>query len=718
MNRRILTVALAAMLGASASIGQDLKLLPAPREVKLGEGNFVVTANTRLVVIGASAEEDRLAAETVAAEIEAATGWKIPITTSRSFSEQSGTIFLARLDSDRALEGWFAAHRLVLGHDMEEEGYLLVATSRQVVVGAASGAGLFYGVQTLRQLLRPSSFQPGPQPAPPRGDGEGEASPEKPAYSCPAVAIRDWPAMRWRGVHDDISRGPVPTLDYIKKQIRTLAEFKQNLYSLYIEHTFDYQGHPLIGPKEGALSAADVKEIVAYAKRYHVTVLPEQQAFGHLHHVLKYEKYSPLAETPHGHVLAPVREGSYDLVKELVAELVPLFPSPLFHIGADETFELGQGQTKAKADEAGLGRVYLEHLKRVSEIMQPHGKRLLFWHDIAVKYPELLSILPKNMVAVAWDYGARESFVSELKPFVDAGLAVIVAPGASNWNRVHPDLETAYANIRNFVRDGQKMNALGMINTTWDDDGDAIFEMTWPAIVFGAAASWQPGESSVETFKSSYDWAFYRNTDATFRDITDSLGRAQTLLGSVGLGSFSNDTFWADPFSEIPSRRLAKGLPVVSDMRLAAESALEAIYRHRAKARAHGETLAALEFAAMRLDALGMKIQFMQETSKYYWEAYQNQADRQRVRRALAEITGINARLEDLRDDATRLRERYSALWLNENRPYWLGSVLVRFDVLAAVFQRKIQEMRAVRWQFGEQGVLPPPAELGFYFKP
>lgn len=712
MNHRLLTVTLGALLSAAASSGQDLRLLPAPREIKLGEGSFVVTANTRIVVIGATAEEDRLAAETVAAEIEAATGLKIATSTSRSFSEQQGTIFLARLDSDRALEGWFASHALVLRHEMEEEGYLLVATPRQVVVGAASSAGLFYGAQTLRQLLRPSA----PQPVPQRGDGDSSGA--KPAYSCPAVAIRDWPAMRWRGVHDDISRGPVPTLDYIKKQIRTLAEFKQNLYSLYIEHTFDYQGHPLIGPKEGALSAADVKEIVAYARRYHVTVLPEQQAFGHLHHVLKYEKYSPLAETPHGHVLAPVREGSYDLVKELVAELVPLFPGPLFHIGADETFELGQGQTKAKAEEAGLGRVYLEHLKRVAEIMQPHGKRLLFWHDIAVKYPELLSILPKDMVAVAWDYSARDSFVNELKPFVDAGLAVIVAPGASNWNRVHPDLETAYANIRNFVRDGQKMNALGMINTTWDDDGDALFEMTWPAIVFGAAASWQPGESSIETFKGSYDWAFYRNTDGTFRDILDNLGRAQTLLGSVGLGSFSNDTFWADPFSEIPSRRLARGLPVVSDVRLAAESALEAVYRHRAKARAHDETLAPLEFAAQRLDALGMKIQFMQEISKYYWEAYQNQADRSRVRRALAEITGINARLEDLRDDTARLRERYSALWLNENRPYWLGSVLVRFDVLAGAFQRKIQEVRAVRWQFGEQGVLPPPAELGFYWKP
>jgi len=697
----------AVCLPASA---QDLKLLPAPREIKLGEGLFLPTAHTHIVLSQASVEEDRLAAETLAEEIATATDWRLAISTTRAFNELEGTIYLLRLDGDKALEAWLAANGLSHQTANAEEGYLLAVTPHMAVVAAPSGAGLFYGTQTLRQLLRPNALPP--QPA------QGEWSRAKQQYGSPAVAIRDWPAMRWRGVHDDVSRGPVPTLDYIKKEIRTLAEFKMNLYSLYIEHTFDYQSQPLVGPKEGAFTAADIKEIVEYARRYHVTVLPEQQAFGHLHHALKYEKYAPLAETPHGHVLAPVQEGSYDFVKSMVAELIPLFPGPMFHVGSDETFELGQGQTKAKADEVGLGRVYLEHLKRVAEIMQPYGKRLLFWHDIAVKYPELLSILPKDMVAVAWDYSARDSFAKELKPFVDAGLGVMVAPGASNWNRVYPDLETAFANIRNFVRDGQKVNALGMINTTWDDDGDAIFEMTWPAIVFGGAAAWQPDESSIETFKASYDWAFYRNADSTFRDATDQLARAQTLLGSVGLGNFSNDTFWMDPFAEIPSRRLSRGFPVVSEVRLAAESALEAIYRHRGKARAHAETLNAMEFAAQRLDALGMKIQFMQEINKFYWDAYQNQSDKARVRRDLVEITGINARLEDLRDDAMRLRERYTALWLAENRPYWLGSVLVRFDVLGAGFQKKIQEIRAIRWQFGEQGALPDPVGLGFFIKP
>jgi N-acetyl-beta-hexosaminidase len=134
----------------------------------------------------------------------------------------------------------------------------------------------------------------------------------------PAVKIIDWPTMRWRGVSDDISRGPVPTVDYIKKQIRTEAFFKLNMHSFYMEHTFSSESHPLIGPEGGSLTAAEIKELVAYARHYHVELVPEQQTFGHLHKALRLEKYADLAETPYGDVLSPQQEGSYKLNRRLV----------------------------------------------------------------------------------------------------------------------------------------------------------------------------------------------------------------------------------------------------------------------------------------------------------------------------------------------------------------------------------------------------------------
>jgi hexosaminidase len=675
---------------------QDLRLVPEPKQVERREGAFHITPKTRIVTGSAHAEEDRIAAEILAEEIESATGKKPKIATARSIPK-SNIIYLARAGDDKRSSSMLAARGLTIDGNFDEEGYALDVSKDRIIVAARARQGVFYGAQTLRQLIGRSIDK---------------------QSSVPAVTIKDWPTMRWRGVHDDISRGPVPTLDYMKKQIRTIASFKLNLFSLYIEHVFDYQSHPLIGPKEGSLTASDVKELVEYARSYNVEILPEQQAFGHLHHVLKNEAYSDLAETPHGHVLAPVNEKSYALIKDIYAELVPQFPCPLFHIGADETVELGRGQSKAHAEEVGLGRVYLEHLKRVAEIMKPYNKRLLFWGDIAMKYPELLSILPKDVIAVAWGYNPAPHFDNLLKPYKDAGLETFVSPGASNWNVIFPNLDAAFINIKNFVRDGQKYGALGMLNTTWDDDGEALFGMTWPAIAFGAACSWQQGEASIESFKSKYDWVFYRNEDNGFQGAIQDLARAHSLLIDQKAGNANNNAFWSDPFSEAGAMYIENALPAARDLRLAAERALESLYRNRAKARMNQDTLEYLTFAALRLDALGMKIQFAAEINKYYWDAYLNMSDRGRVTRNLREIVGVNARLQDLRDAATRLRGLYSDLWLKENRPYWLGNVQVRYDNLASLFQSKIQSVQVALQQYREQSILPTPQQMGFFIRP
>ena len=116
-------------------------------------------------------------------------------------------------------------------------------------------------------------------------------------------------------------------------------------------------------------------------------------------------------------MLTPTNPKTYDFIRQVYGEVVPLFPGPFFHIGADETAELGAGQTKALAAQQGLGRVYLEHLQKIFEIMQPYHKQLMFWGDIAVKYPELLTILPKEVIAVPWDYEPKPSYENIITPY-------------------------------------------------------------------------------------------------------------------------------------------------------------------------------------------------------------------------------------------------------------------------------------------------------------
>jgi two-component SAPR family response regulator len=188
-------------------------------------------------------------------------------------------------------------------------------------------------------------------------------------------------------------------------------------------------------------------------------------------------------------------------------------------------------------------------------------------------------------------------------------------------------------------------------------------------------------------------------------------------MRTAGLGEAYDSAFWDDPFTELGAKSAEKALPAMRELRLAAERALASLYRNRARARANADTLDYLIFAAMRLDLLGMKIQFANEISKYYWDAYLNMSDRSRVRRDLNEITSINARLEDLRDATTRLRGLYSDLWLKENRPYWLGNVQVRYDNLASLFQSKIQSVQAAEQQYRQQQVLPTPQQMGFFIR-
>ncbi len=685
--------------------GRALKILPAPKEVRLSEGKFVIKPSTSILIGNV---QDRTAAETLQKEINDRAGVKLSIEAVTAVPKTTGHISLGRL-TDRGLRSYLesqgvktgdeAGNRDLAKPDFEKQGYVIRVSESGIIVAANAAQGLFYGVQTLRQLLRPEA-------------------PGKKTLAIPALVIRDWPSMEWRGVSDDISRGPIPTLDYLKTQMRTLAEYKINLVGFNMEHVFDFQTQPLVPPKGAALTPAEIKELVAYASKYYITLLPEQQAFGHLHQFLKYEIYSDVAETPHGHVLTSINPKTYDFIRQIYSEVVPLFPGPFFHIGADETVELGLGQTVALAAQGGLGRVYLDHLQKVFEIMQPYHKQLMFWGDIAIKYPELLPTVPKEMIAVPWDYVPKTSYENIITPYTDAGLRVVVAPGAGNWGVIWPNLESAFVNIRNFVRDGQKHQAMGVLNTTWNDDGESLLDMTWAALIFGAAAGWQPGESSIDDFKNSYDWAFYRNNDdRTFADVMDNLDRSHALLAEVKLDNASHELFWSDPFTEVGANTAAKALPVTHDLRIGAERAAESLRRNRAKAHLHAETLDDMLLASWHLDTLGLKIQFTSEINHFYWDAYQNQTDKIRVQNDLDEMIDINGRLESLRDSITEMRKMYAEGWARENNPYWLNNVLVRYDNLASEVQEKIVVVQQAERQYDSTKSLPAPEQLGFFLK-
>ena len=628
-----------------------------------------------------------------------------------------------------------------LPDEMKAEGYTITTGTNSVTLAAGSSAGLFYAAQTLKQLI----------------EHDGTAA------VIHLATIKDWAAMKYRGVHDDLSRGPVPTLEFQKNFVKTLSAYKINLYSPYFEHTQQYASNPLFAPPGGAMSASDAKELVAFAAQYHVKIVPEQEAFGHLHHNLTWEQYQPLAETAHGAVLAPGQPGSIALIKQMFTELAVMYPGPFLHIGADETVDLGLGQTKPDVDSRGLGPVYLDFLQRVQTALAPLNRKLLFWGDIAQTIvqgataynsvgasspdrvdPQILIKMPaefkKNTIAVAWWYTPQpKGFAKFLTPFTDAGFETWVASGVNNWSLVWPDDNDALPNIQQFVADGQRQHSTGVLNTIWYDDGEALANNNWYGLLFGAAAGWQKGTSSIEDFQQSFGQAFHGDSTGFLNQAQIELMLCHKILREdAKVGDGSDGLFWMDPWSKDGQVRAAKLRPFNHEVRLHAEAALTLIAKARAAypgaasspsnagerlpsnptSLRNPDAIDAMELGARRMDFIGLKFQLADEIVDGYAETQKALASPDRKIRAqvgsdLSNINGINGRIADIRDTYSLLRDLYEQAWLRSNRPYALRPVLEHYDATVATWLARADKFRSVQRGYTDTKTLPSASELG-----
>jgi len=738
---RLAPLLLLSLLAAGGSIPSNaqsastaaLKLIPIPREVSPGTVQSLA-GGLQINCAIPCAPEDTFAINDLktwlaAQGIQVNTTSAVNILVARYGTALAHSIYIDALPP--AMSGDATAE---MPEEMKPEGYAIIPDGKGLALTAATDTGIFYALQTAKQLVT----------------GYGANA------SLHQAKIRDWPAMKYRGLDDDLSRGPVTTLEFEKMMIRTLAAYKINLYSPYFEHTAAYASNPLIAPPGGGISAADAATLVAYARPYHVTIVPEQEAFGHLRNALTWEQYQPLAETPHGAVLAPGQPGSIALIKQEFAELAAEYPGPFLHIGADETVDLGVGQTKADVDARGLGPVYLDFMQQVATALQPLHRRLLFWGDIAEDSPDLLKALPQSFkdatIAIAWGYNPEpKGFAKSITPFANAGFETWVSPSVHNFRVVYPDNNMALSNIQQFTRDGQKLGSTGQLNTIWNDDGEGLFNQDWYGILFGAAAAWQPGESSIDAFEQSYGQVFHG-------DATGDLNKAQleimaahaVLKDQAKVGDASNNIFWLDPWSKDGRKVAAQVRPYTHDLRMHAEAALTLIAQARAAAGPNpvgtqivqtdvGSTstlydaakygaatsalrepdaIDAMELGARRMDFIGLKFQLADEMAEGYARALADAASTDRktrgsVNRELGDLNSVNGRIQDLRSGYTLLRDLYESAWLRSNRPYWLRNVLEQYDYTTQIWLARADKVHSAQRQWSESKTLPPPEELG-----
>ena len=490
-----------------------LKLLPIPKSVRRNRGTFRLEDQLP-VIVAPGGDKDVNAAWSFAGEAEERARVFLTVERMGKLDGIRRRILFLLCGRDERLYpplGKLADRLARAPSAVRDQAYVLQVTRDQVVAAATSARGLYYAAQTLRQLLTD------------RG-------------TIPCVTITDWPTYAHRGVMLDISRFRVPTRAALFERIERLASMKINVFQLYTEHTFVFRRHPDIGRDCGSMSAEDIIELDGFCKEHFVDLNANLQSFGHHRHLLSIPKYNGLAEMPDAPwTLCPGDPRVYGLLDDLYAECLPAYSSPLFNASCDETKELGEGRSRRRADRLGLGRVYLDHIKKIHRLARKYGKRMMIWDDIVLKHPECIPGIPKDILMLDWSYSAGGD-LTRLRKIAAAGLEHWTCPGVSTWTRIFADVENACGNIAERAVAGEASGATGLLNTDWGDGGHAQMpSASYHGYAWGAEQSWTPTlHADGAEFDRRFAWAWFGDDTGRFGRLyreTGRMNRATSLAG-------------------------------------------------------------------------------------------------------------------------------------------------------------------------------------------
>ncbi len=516
-------------------------LVPTPKLVTGGEGTFALNARTAIVLLPEASDADQHAAHALQREVRETTGLRLPVL---RMARPAGRGNIILLVSDPRAAARFLGEELDWGElpGRGDEAHAVDVGPERVVAGGFSSLALHLAAQTLRQIARVEGI------------------------AWPALRVVDWPSLRYRGLMLDVSRGKVPTMETLKQIVEALSLHKGNVLQLYTEHTFQFPHHPRIGEGCGSLSGDDILELDAYARQRHVELMPNLQSFGHCAHILNIPEYEHLAEAPIRWSLCPSDEGTYALLDDLYAGLLPNFTSRTLNIDCDETWDLGKGRTAAEAAVSGamadVGRLYLDHILRLHELAARYGCRIQLWGDILLHHPELVSELPDDVTLLDWHYEAADDYPS-VRQFAASGRDFWVCPGTSSWNTLFPRIDNSNGNIRTLARLGAEHGASGLLNTDWGDHGHyQPIGQCWYGYAFGLEQAWTGGTTPDEVFDPRFGrLAFGAPGEGVVQTMRD-LARLNALAGmarrnaSQGVYALLDEPLVGESIDALPAETL------------------------------------------------------------------------------------------------------------------------------------------------------------------
>ncbi len=436
----VLLMMMLATISTAQAQNREVSVIPRPVKVTARPGRFVVTARTMIWTDPAST----VIGHQLARYLEPAAGFTLPVQVS-STVPAVGIVF----HRDRSLSR------------LGPEGYALDIRSVRIVARAPEAAGLFYALQTIRQLLPPEVFRDAPV-------GPIE-------WAIPAVEIEDAPRFPWRGAHLDTGRHFMP-IAFVKKYIDLIALHKMNTFHWHLTEDqgwrIEIKKYPkltavgawrketLVGrlgqrdatqwkfdgePHGGFYTQDDVREVVAYAKARYITVVPEIEMPGHA--VAAIAAYPELGVTGEPMTVA-TRWGVFDdilnaepatitFMQNVLTEVLTLFPGTYVHVGGDEAAK-GKWKTNSRiqarikelgaGDEDGLQSWFI---RQMDAFLTSKGRRLIGWDEI------LEGGLAQNATVMSWR-GTQGGIAA-----ARAGHDVVMTPTSHTYFDYYQSRDTA-----------------------------------------------------------------------------------------------------------------------------------------------------------------------------------------------------------------------------------------------------------------------------------
>jgi hexosaminidase len=432
-----------------------------------------------------------------------------------------------------------------------KEGYVLEIKNGQASIAARDKAGIFYGCQTLSQLIQDAKDQ---------------------KVSIPACKITDSPDIDYRAIHLDLKHH-IDSLSYYYNMIDRLAEVKVNAVIIEFEDKLAYKKASIVGASN-AISIEDFAALSDYAADRNIEISPLVQGLGHASFILKHPEYKELRDdTASDWSFDPLNPKTYEVQFALYEDAIAATPHGKYlHIGGDEVGKLGMSDLAKKSGKKPF-ELQMYWLNKVCQFATEHNRIPIFWDDMVFKLSDLyettydpsipkeevqkrwkekeqilnenVHLFPKNCVYMRWNYDNPDlpGNLEAIKWYKSHNLAVMAATSGQQIWAMLPRANSNFQPVKDFTRITSEEKLNGILLTLWDD-ASPVFETYWRGIYDYALFSWNYTDVNKEKAHAMFRHRFYGpSLTDPYYNFEDSLEVAASFWETALINNGARETY-------------------------------------------------------------------------------------------------------------------------------------------------------------------------------